>query len=169
MLTAVSLPPGRGWSRHVDRSKVGIVSDDHEGAPEVASGPRACRTSIGGIPVVVTTRSNARGALRPMDLGWVAFVAMAGLIARPLPAAAGFVKVSRVEFNRDIRPILSDNCYACHGPDKNRRKAKLRLDERASALASQAIVPGKPDESELVARVLSDDAEEVMPPPSTHK
>lgn len=94
---------------------------------------------------------------------------LAGLVAVTSPAAAEAAKGSRVEFNRDIRPILSENCYACHGPDKNRRKARLRLDERASALATQAIVPGKPDESELVARVLSDDAEEVMPPPTTHK
>src|SRR5262249_50472987 len=93
----------------------------------------------------------------------------AALMACPRPTAAGAVKGSRVEFNRDIRPILSENCYACHGPDKNRRKAKLRLDQRASALATQAIVPGRPDESELVARVLSDDAEQMMPPPSSHK
>ncbi|APW63995.1 PSD1 and planctomycete cytochrome C domain-containing protein [Paludisphaera borealis] len=76
---------------------------------------------------------------------------------------------ARVEFNRDVRPILSDNCYSCHGPDKNRRKAKLRLDERASALEKQAIVPGKPDDSELVARILSDDEDEMMPPRESHK
>ena len=58
-----------------------------------------------------------------------------------------------IEFNRDIRPILSDNCYACHGPDKNQRKGKLRLDVREAALDKRAIVPGKPDESELVKRL----------------
>ena len=78
-------------------------------------------------------------------------------------------KRARVQFNRDIRPILSENCYACHGPDKNKRKAKLRLDERASAVGLQAIVPGKADESELVARIQSDDAEQVMPPPASRK
>jgi len=83
--------------------------------------------------------------------------------------AAEASKRARVEFNRDIRPILSENCYACHGPDKNRRKAKLRLDERASAIGTKAIVPGKPDDSELVARVFEEDAEQVMPPPATHK
>jgi hypothetical protein len=91
-----------------------------------------------------------------------------GLLATPVLAAEGS-KPARLAFNRDIRPILSENCYACHGPDKNKRKAKLRLDERTSAVATQAIVPGKPDDSELVARILSDDAEEVMPPPNTHK
>ena len=92
-----------------------------------------------------------------------------GMIAPSFLVAADVPKPRRVEFNRDIRPILSENCYACHGPDKNKRKAKLRLDERASAVALQALVPGKPEESELVARVNSDDAEQVMPPPASHK
>jgi mono/diheme cytochrome c family protein len=96
-------------------------------------------------------------------------MALAGLIVPAPLQAAEASKRARVEFNRDIRPILSENCYACHGPDKNRRKAKLRLEERASAVGAQAIVPGKPDESELVARVFEEDAEQVMPPPATLK
>jgi hypothetical protein len=76
---------------------------------------------------------------------------------------------ARVAFNRDVRPILSDNCFLCHGPDKNRRKADLRLDLRDEALKAEAFVPGKPDESELVARILSDDPNEVMPPPKPNK
>ena len=68
-----------------------------------------------------------------------------------------------VRFNRDIRPILSEKCLLCHGPDANHRKADLRLDVEASATES-AIVPGKPDESELIARITSDDAELKMPP-----
>src|SRR5262245_57847556 len=75
----------------------------------------------------------------------------------------------RVEFNRDVRPLLSQYCSACHGPDKGKRKADLRLDVREVALGVGAFVPGKPDESELVRRVYSDDPEEVMPPPSTNK
>ena len=78
----------------------------------------------------------------------------------------------RVEFNRDIRPILSDRCFFCHGPDAKKRKAKLRLDTREGALADlgyAAIVPGKPDDSELLARVLSSDADERMPPPESKK
>lgn len=75
----------------------------------------------------------------------------------------------RIEFNRDIRPIITENCYACHGPDKNQRKAKLRLDQREVALARGAIVPGKPDESKLIEHVFSTDPDEVMPPPKTRK
>jgi hypothetical protein len=74
-----------------------------------------------------------------------------------------------VEFNRDVRPILSDNCFLCHGPDRNRRKAGLRLDRRDEALKAEAFVPGNPDESELVARVLSTDPVEMMPPPGSNK
>jgi hypothetical protein len=74
-----------------------------------------------------------------------------------------------IHFNRDIRPILSENCYACHGPDKNQRKAKLRLDVREVALEREAIIPGKPDQSKLVQHIFSSDAEEVMPPPKSQK
>jgi hypothetical protein len=94
---------------------------------------------------------------------------MVGLTAPLSIEAAEASKRARVEFNRDIRPILSENCYACHGPDKNKRKAKLRLDDRATAVGLQAIVVGKPDESELVSRIQSDDAEQMMPPPASRK
>lgn len=73
-----------------------------------------------------------------------------------------------VEFNRDIRPILSDNCFACHGPDKNKRKADLRLDTQDGLLGklghTGVVVPGKPDDSELFRRICSKDADERMPP-----
>lgn len=79
-----------------------------------------------------------------------------------------------VKFNRDIRPIFSDTCFNCHGPDKNTRKAELRLDLRESALAKTksgkfAIVPGKPEQSEAVRRVFSDDPKVMMPHPDSHK
>jgi len=81
---------------------------------------------------------------------------------------------TKVSFNRDIRPILSDTCFQCHGPDEAKRKSGLRLDDRASAIRPAesgdiAIVPGKPEASALVARLLSKDADEVMPPPKLHK
>ena len=72
----------------------------------------------------------------------------------------------KVVFDRDIRPILSDKCYFCHGPDANKRAADLRLDDEESAKAT-AIVAGKPDESELIKRILSTDPDVRMPPPES--
>ncbi len=74
-----------------------------------------------------------------------------------------------IQFNRDVRPILSDNCFYCHGNDANHRQADLRLDLRDEVLRSGAMVPGSPDESELVARILSTDDDSLMPPPASHK
>ncbi|HEX8912200.1 MAG TPA: DUF1549 domain-containing protein, partial [Humisphaera sp.] len=91
-------------------------------------------------------------------------VLVALLAAAPAARAEG-----KLVYNRDVRPILSDNCFACHGNDKNHVKGKLKLNDRESATARKAIVPGKPDESEMIARILSKDAEEVMPPPESHK
>ncbi|HJZ54827.1 MAG TPA: DUF1549 domain-containing protein, partial [Gemmataceae bacterium] len=68
-----------------------------------------------------------------------------------------------VDFGRDVLPILSDNCYQCHGPDTKARKADLRLDVKGSAL--EVVVPGKPAESELIRRITSADPDTVMPPP----
>ncbi len=76
---------------------------------------------------------------------------------------------AKVDFIRDIRPLLSDHCFACHGADSKSRKAKLRLDDRQSALEKQAFVPGKPNESELIKRIFSTDPEEQMPPPSAKR
>src|SRR6185437_3384462 len=74
-----------------------------------------------------------------------------------------------IEYNRDIRPILLENCFACHGADSAARKADLRLDRREAAIESGAVAPGKPDDSELMRRILSTDPEEMMPPPATKK
>ena len=78
-----------------------------------------------------------------------------------------------VDFARDIRPLLSDNCFACHGPDAKQRKADLRLDTREGALAyidgTSAVVPGKPSESELIRRVTTDDEDDLMLPPDSGK
>src|SRR5262245_4875113 len=72
-----------------------------------------------------------------------------------------------VDYDRQIRPILSDKCFRCHGPDAESREAGLRLD-RADGIPDYVIVPGKPDESELVARITSDDDEMRMPPPASN-
>jgi len=74
-----------------------------------------------------------------------------------------------ISFSRDILPILSDKCLACHGPDAAARKAGLRLDDSGSARANGAVVPGKPAESELLSRIASRDPDEVMPPPKFGK
>ncbi|WP_373651706.1 DUF1553 domain-containing protein [Schlesneria sp. DSM 10557] len=74
-----------------------------------------------------------------------------------------------INFNRDIRPILSDRCFACHGLDRLARKADLRLDQRDAAMAAGAIVPGEPDQSPLVERIFSHDDDTIMPPPKFNK
>src|SRR5262245_39842571 len=100
-------------------------------------------------------------------LGWIrAWPSAWALLA--VVAAASAVSAQPIKYNRDVRPLLADNCFACHGPDKSQRKAKLRLDDRDLAVKQGAIVPGKPDQSELVARILSHD-KDVMPPPHSHK
>ena len=76
---------------------------------------------------------------------------------------------STLTYNRDIRPILSDNCFYCHGPDKNHRDGKFRLDERDSAIKKKAIVPGNVNDSTLVERIFTTDPDDLMPPPKTHK
>jgi mono/diheme cytochrome c family protein len=85
-------------------------------------------------------------------------------------AAAGPAKLS---FNRDIRPILSENCFACHGFDAKKREADLRLDTAEGAFAPReagpAIKPGDPEGSEVWRRIISDDPDVVMPPPASHK
>jgi len=91
-----------------------------------------------------------------------------GSSVAPEPAAP-----ERVEFNRDIRPILGNHCFKCHGLDAKERKAELRLDlsdeaRKAAASGATAIMPGKPDESELIARVFATDAAVVMPPAETN-
>lgn len=101
----------------------------------------------------------------------VKFSFLLALLALPSfhTATAGTIR-----YNRDIRPILSDKCFFCHGPDKNKRKADLRLDVRDDAMKATkdheaAFVPGRPDESELIKRILTDDADDVMPPPESKK
>ncbi|TWU15715.1 Planctomycete cytochrome C [Allorhodopirellula heiligendammensis] len=74
-----------------------------------------------------------------------------------------------IHFNEDIRPILSENCFECHGPDEDTRAADLRLDRFEDAVDYGAIVPGEPEESVLVERILTEDADMVMPPPHSHK
>ena len=97
----------------------------------------------------------------------------AALIAWPSAVFSAEKKPGAIDFARDIRPLLSDNCFACHGPDAKQRKADLRLDTREGAIADlgdySAVVPGKPTESALVSRILTDDHDDLMPPPDSGK
>nr|WP_161501228.1 DUF1553 domain-containing protein [Rhodopirellula sp. SM50] len=81
----------------------------------------------------------------------------------------GSVSAAEIDFNRDIRPILSDNCFLCHGPSESTREADLRLDVRQSAIDSGMLVAGQPEDSEVIARVFSEDADTLMPPPDSNK
>ncbi|MCH2025659.1 MAG: PSD1 and planctomycete cytochrome C domain-containing protein [Verrucomicrobiales bacterium] len=93
------------------------------------------------------------------------FIIIISSLATPI-AAEGMI-----EFNKDIRPILSDHCFSCHGPDERARKADLRLDTYEGAIRDlggySAIVPGDPEKSELLIRTKHSDPEELMPPPKS--
>lgn len=100
------------------------------------------------------------------NTSWAAEPDTHGVSARSAPTAT---TARKLEYNRDIRPILAENCFACHGPDSAARKADLRLDQREAALAAGAIVPGKPEQSELIHRIYAADGEGLMPPASSKK
>lgn len=112
------------------------------------------------------------------------FLACAGLAEIALAMGVGFATLStahaadapptapvKIDFNRDVRPILSETCFHCHGPDAKTREADLRLDVRAGLLGVEGepghVIPGKPAESELFQRITSKDPEEQMPPPAS--
>jgi len=100
---------------------------------------------------------------------------LAIIIAATLPAAAAAADVperppSMLSYSRDVRPILSENCFFCHGQDVSRRKGKLRLDtEDGQRAAAKAIVAGEPERSELVRRIFTDDEDDLMPPPDSNR
>ena len=89
---------------------------------------------------------------------------LGGALARGSAAPA-----TDIRFNRDVRPILSENCIVCHGPGKEDRKANLRLDLREVALEHKAIVPGDPARSKIVQHIFSTDPKSIMPPPESNK
>ena len=84
-------------------------------------------------------------------------------------AAVGVLQAQKVDFQREIRPVLSDNCFQCHGPDQGTRMAGLRLDLKDGLLASGVIVSGKPAESKLYQRIAETDEARRMPPRYSHK
>ncbi len=100
--------------------------------------------------------------------GWFLIVATIAFCAC-VHAPGARATEPELAYNADVRPILFDNCLACHGPDSASRKADLRLDKREVAVDMGAIVPGDPDASEMIRRITSDDESERMPPPETKK
>ncbi|MEC9002025.1 MAG: PSD1 and planctomycete cytochrome C domain-containing protein [Planctomycetota bacterium] len=102
---------------------------------------------------------------------WILGFVLFELVTPSLDAAEP--ALGQIQFNRDIRPILANNCFKCHGPDTNKRQADLRLDLEEHALASRdgepVIVPGKPAQSAVIARILSDSDDEQMPPKASGK
>src|SRR3569832_877853 len=98
------------------------------------------------------------------------FLLLAAPVAVLVPGAmTASAQQPGLRYNADIRPILSENCFACHGPDSAARKADLRLDRRDMAMDSSAIVPGHPEKSALIERIYSAEKSEVMPPHKTNK
>lgn len=85
-----------------------------------------------------------------------------------LTLAPFFTTEASVDFSRDVRPILATKCYACHGPDADKREADLRLDVREEAV-KKAITPGNPEQSEFWHRISTEDPDDIMPPPSSPK
>lgn len=120
-------------------------------APAPRRAPRpAQKSGAGAAPPASATRPKAASRTR-------------STAGEPVAAAAG-----KLNYNRDVRPILSDNCFACHGPDSKTRIV-FRLDLRQDAVKRGAIVPGKPQQSSLVKRIFASEPARLMPPVSSHK
>ncbi len=105
---------------------------------------------------------------RPLICSSLLLVAASPALVLPLQGE------EKVNFNRDVRPVFSDTCFQCHGPDEAKRKAGLRLDTRETAVkpaesGETAIVPGHPEKSELVKRLTATDPDDVMPPAKLHR
>jgi mono/diheme cytochrome c family protein len=127
--------------------------------------PATCLTRFDETPAMDFLPSRLR--LIPFFVCLVVFIGLALLGRADAPTPASNAKV---EFAREVLPILSENCFQCHGPDAGARKGKLRLDTRDGALRTEdpVIVPGQTDKSELIRRVIST-AKDMMPPPQSKK
>src|SRR5262245_42000181 len=98
---------------------------------------------------------------------WLGGIALLFVLASQ--AAPKEPATASIAFNRDIRPILAENCFPCHGPDSAARKAGLRLDQCDEAVKAEAIIPGDPQKSHIIERIFSDEPEFHMPPARTNK
>jgi mono/diheme cytochrome c family protein len=125
---------------------------------------------VDDVPVSVhTLRMFLPCRYRTWIIAWAA-VAWIGRVC----AASQASSAESIDFNRDIRPIFSENCYACHGPDEGKRKAGLRLDVEGDAFkelksGKHALIPGDTSQSTLITRIKTTDLDEVMPPPKSGK
>lgn len=133
---------------------------------ETLAGDRSICDAARVIRTLITACSTSRTGC---SMKIVVSILLAVVAGRAIAASADAALPATIEFNRDVRPILSDNCFYCHGPDPKHREAKLRLDVRESALKAKAIVPGKIGESEMLVRIMSEDPDDRMPPPDSHK
>ncbi len=112
--------------------------------------------------------------LRSMIARLLACVFVAAcIVVGQLPSHAAEQSDRKLQFNRDIRPILAQNCFKCHGPDENEREADLRLDTQSGLFGDtsdgKAVIAGKPEASALLRRITSKDADARMPPPDSGK
>ena len=100
-------------------------------------------------------------------LGLLSLLTTASTLRAAEPPPADKSSADAIDYSRDIRPILSDKCFRCHGPDAETRQADLRLDTR-EGLASKVLASGKPDHSEIITRIFSADDDLRMPPPDSN-
>jgi len=124
--------------------------------------------------MALMVHDSARPGSWPLAAAMLCLLAGLALTGPVWGAAANRKPAAAVDYDRVIRPILSENCYQCHGPDEGKRKAKLRFDLRAEALkpaksGEAAIVPGAPEKSEMISRITAVDPDDRMPPIKTDK
>jgi hypothetical protein len=158
--------------RHPRRNRPRRLPESRRPPRAATQGPLAARVTrlrfVGDWGQSGRSVDSDRNLPPPMPPLLLAAISSATLVLHsPRDGAEG--SSTALEFNRDVRPILAENCYACHGPDKGKRKAGLRLDQREVAMDKGVLSPGSPEESELVRRIFSSDPEEQMPPPESRK
>ena len=105
----------------------------------------------------------------PFRISPAVMVLIAALTANRAAGGAELPKGAKIDFHRDVRPIFSENCFACHGPDHAKRKADLRLDLRDEAIKAKVFLPGKSSQSEIYKRITTSDEDDLMPPVDSKK
>lgn len=175
--TSKTLPPPATGSKTSAHTPPAAKSMAPESGRRQSTRPRATMRWV--IPVVVILTGGVIGLLcalpgrskpSPASSEIAAAAAPApGQSVAKKPAVRSQQVAEKIEFNTHIRPILAENCFACHGPDSGSRQAGLRLDQRDLAIKKGAIIPGKPEQSALVSHIFATKPDGVMPPPRTNK